>query len=103
MSTTVSAMAAISPLLPTGLFTGVAVVSGLMSLVISHLFSHYQHCHCHKIITCHCHWHWQVLPETHGASLPDTAEQSEEVELVSGAELCSCTMGPDRGRRQQQE
>ena len=43
MSTTVSAMAAISPLLPTGLFTGVAVVSGLMSLVTSHLasYNHY--------------------------------------------------------------
>ena len=96
MSTTVSAMAAISPLLPTGLFTGVAVVSGLMSLVTSHLTSY------NRVIKCPCHW--QVLPETHGASLPDTAEQSERVELVSGAELCSCTTGQgDRGRGQQEE
>ena len=45
-----------------------------------------------------------MLPETHGASLPDTAEQSEQVELVSGAELCSCTSAlGERGRGQQQE
>ena len=45
-----------------------------------------------------------MLPETHGASLPDTAEQSEKVELVSGAELCSCTTAlGDNGRGQQEE
>ena len=63
LSTTVTAMAEFSPQLPTLLFAVVAVISAALSL---------------------------HLPETEGAALPDTVEESEEVALVGLGELCQC-------------
>ena len=63
VSTTVTTMAEVSPQLPTLLFALVAVISASVSL---------------------------FLPETHGAALPDTVEESEEVELVGVREVCKC-------------
>ena len=56
-------MAAVSPLIPTGLFTFFALMSGTVSL---------------------------FLPETHGSHLPDTAEQSEQVKLLPLSKVCTC-------------
>lgn len=61
LATTVGSMAAVSPLLPTALFTFFALLSGSLSLVI---------------------------PETHGASLPDTADESEKVKLLHVSKIC---------------
>ena len=69
LSTTVTAMAEVSPQLPTAMFCLVATVSGCLSL---------------------------LLPETDGAVLPDTAEQSEEVRLVPPCRVCHCS---DRQRQ----
>ena len=63
MSTTVTTMAEVSPQLPTLMFALVAVISASVSL---------------------------FLPETDGAALPDTVEESEEVELVGVREVCQC-------------
>ena len=63
LSTTVTAMAEFSPHLPTLLFALVAVISAAISL---------------------------HLPETEGAALPDTVEESEEVGLVGVGEVWQC-------------
>merc|ERR1719369_2030670 len=55
LSTTVGILADISPLIPTAMFASCALVSATISL---------------------------FLPETHGATLPDTPEESEKVEMV---------------------
>ena len=56
-------MAEVSPQLPTLMFALVAVISASVSL---------------------------FLPETDGAALPDTVEESEEVELVGVRKICQC-------------
>lgn len=61
LSTTISVLAEISPLIPIGLFAFFAMTSALLSL---------------------------FLPETHGQPLPDTPEQSEQVPMLSGRRLC---------------
>jgi len=60
LSTTISILADISPVIPVALFAGFSLTSALLSL---------------------------FLPETHGVPLPDTPEQSEEVHLVKGKKL----------------
>ena len=72
MSTTVTTMAEVSPQLPTVMFALVAVISASLSL---------------------------ALPETEGAGLPDTAEESEEVELLGVREICQCRHRADSQSR----
>jgi len=61
LSTTISVLAEISPLIPIGMFAFFAMTSAVLSL---------------------------FLPETHGQPLPDTPEQSEQVPMLSGRQLC---------------
>ena len=69
LSTTVTAMAEVSPQLPAIIFCLVAMVSGSISL---------------------------LLPETHGAAMPDTAEESEKVRLVLPGKICQSSVKEGR-------
>ena len=62
LATTLGVLAEISPLIPTAMFASCALVSGVLSL---------------------------FLPETHGAQLPDSPEESEKISLVKIRQLFS--------------
>jgi len=65
LATTLGVLAEISPLIPTAMFATCALISGALSL---------------------------FLPETHGASLPDSPEESENISLLKISQLFSFKM-----------
>ena len=71
-----TALSEVSPQLPTWMFALVGMVSGCLSL---------------------------FLPETHGAALPDTVQQSEQVPLLKLSQICHCRADSEGHSREDQE